>query len=82
MSCVQDVMGVITRSANDFDAVCMATALHRLANLNLSETARKLLNEKVEFVRLKKLICEHFQHMSGFGSCFLGFCHSRCVHVS
>ena len=35
---MQDVLNVVTESGQDFDTVCMATAVHRMAKMDAGNT--------------------------------------------
>lgn len=55
---LQDVLELVRSSAADFDAVCMATALHKMASLDADPKQYQLLADRPELTRLKDLICE------------------------
>ena len=55
---MQEVLGLGSTSAVDFDAVCMATALHKMASLDADPQQYKLLADRPELARLKQMICE------------------------
>jgi len=54
----QEVLELVRTSAADFDAVCMATALHKMASLDGDPQQYKLLGDRPELTRLKDMICE------------------------
>ncbi len=55
---MQEVLDLVAVSAADFDAVCMATALHKMASLDADPQQYKLLGDRPELTRLKDMICE------------------------
>ena len=55
---LQEVLELVRTSAADFDAVCMATALHKMASLDADPQQYKLLGDRPELMRLKDMICE------------------------
>ena len=55
---MQEVLELVRTSAADFDAVCMATALHKMASLDADPQQYQLLTDSPELTRLKDLICE------------------------
>lgn len=55
---LQDVLELVRNSAADFDAVCMATALHKMASLDADPHQYQLLADRPELTRLKDMICE------------------------
>lgn len=55
---MQEVLELVRTSAADFDAVCMATALHKMASLNADPQQYQLLADRPELTRLKDLICK------------------------
>ena len=54
----QEVLELVHTSAADFDAVCMATALHKMASLDADPQQYKLLGDRPELTRLKDMIRE------------------------
>lgn len=55
---LQEVLELVRTSAADFDAVCMATALHKMASLDADPQQYQLVADRPELTRLKELICE------------------------
>ena len=55
---MQEILEVVRTSAADFDAVCMATALHKMASLDTDAQQYQLLADRPELTCLKDLICE------------------------
>ena len=55
---MQEILEVVRSSAADFDAVCMATALHKMASLDADPQQYQQLADKPELTRLKDLICK------------------------
>jgi hypothetical protein len=54
----QEVLELVRTSGADFDAVCMATALHKMASLDADPQQYKLLGDRPELTRLKDMICK------------------------
>ena len=52
------MLELVRNSAADFDAVCMATALHKMASLDADPHQYQLLADRPELTRLKDMICE------------------------
>ena len=55
---LQEVLDLVRSSAADFDAVCMATALHKMASLDADPQQYKHLGDRPELTHLKDMICE------------------------
>ena len=55
---MQEILELVHSSAADFDAVCMATALHKMASLDADPQQYQLLADRPELKRLKDLICK------------------------
>ena len=55
---MQEVLQVVKSSHADFDAVCMATALHKMGSLDADALHYRLLEDSQELTRLKDIICE------------------------
>lgn len=51
-------MHLIATRHGVFDFICVSAVLTKLGQMNLQEAAVSLLNERVDFVRLKSLLCE------------------------
>ena len=52
------MLELVRTSAADFDAVCMATALHKMASLDADPQQYQSVADRPELTRLKGLICE------------------------
>lgn len=52
----QDVLAVVAKEGDSFDAVCMATALHKMGQLNAGERHYLQLATRPEFQRLLCII--------------------------
>lgn len=52
----QDILEVFASSWQDFDTVCMATAMHRLGKLEVGREAYDYLARQPDFIRLLTLI--------------------------
>ena len=57
-TCDQEVLGVVEASLEDFDAVCMATALSKMANLKATPNQVDGLAVHPQLDRLKRRIGE------------------------
>ena len=55
---VQEILDVFASSWQDFDTVCLATALHRLGKLELGRDYYEFLSRQPDFVRLLTMIGE------------------------
>ena len=55
---LQEVLALVRISAADFDPVCMATALHKMASLDADPLQYKMLADRPELKSLKDLIGE------------------------
>ena len=53
---VQEVLGVVASSLESFDAVCMATALHKMATVRSSTQQLAALGHSMQLDRLKRRI--------------------------
>lgn len=86
---LQDVLKLVRTSAADFDAVCMATALHKMASLDADPQQYKLLGDRPELSRLKEMICEmsslthqcHISHCPELLSVLSALSH-KCKYVN
>ncbi|DBA96718.1 TPA: hypothetical protein ACH3X1_015560 [Trebouxia sp. C0004] len=61
---IDEVLELVRTSAADFDAVCMATALHKMASLDADPQQYKLLGDRPELTRLKDMILKHAERFS------------------
>ena len=66
-------------SGADFDAVCMATALHKMASLDADPQQYKLLGDRPELTRLKDMICESLPLKQWLPSCILQTFKAACT---
>ena len=53
---VQDVFSVVRASAGDFDAVCVATSLHKLGSMANSPRYAEAVVKRPEFAHVKRML--------------------------
>lgn len=70
---------MVRTSAADFDAVCMATALHKMASLDADPQQYKLLGDRPELTRLKDMIRESWPLNQLLLSCVLQIFKAACT---
>jgi hypothetical protein len=52
----QQIFDVVSADYKDFDTICLATAVHRLANLRGAPNLHETITQAPEFFKLKELI--------------------------
>ena len=61
---MQEVLYLVQTSGDQFDAVCMATALHKMATMEAGGQQHLLQGNEPELQRLETMICK-----PGHGPC-------------